>query len=186
MLYLKFNSKIILSNSDNYKICKKTVMDSSDPHIYFDENGISNHYWDFLKYSKPNLLFYKNGLNLLDKEVQKIKNESKGKDFDCILGLSGGMDSSFMLHTMVTKYNLKPLVFHVDGGWNTELTVNNINNLVDKLGLDLFTEVIDWNEMKNFNWQCLNLEYLILISSRHGIFLLFYISLQKNIMLKQY
>ena len=125
-------------------------MDTSDPHIYFDENGISNHYWDFLKFSKPNLLYYKNGLDLLEKEVEKIKNESKGKDFDCILGLSGGMDSSFMLHTMVTKYNLKPLVFHVDGGWNTELAVNNINNLVDKLGLDLFTEVIDWNEMKEF------------------------------------
>ena len=89
-------------------------------------------------------------MNLLEKEVENKKNESKGKDFDCILGLSGGMDSSFMLHTMVTKYNLKPLVFHVDGGWNTELAVNNINNLVDKLGLDLFTEVIDWNEMKEF------------------------------------
>ena len=77
--------------------------------------------------------------------------------------LSGGMDSSFMLHTMVTKYNLKPLVFHVDGGWNTELAVNNINNLVDK-GLDLFTEVIDWNEMREFQLAMFKSGVPILIS----------------------
>ena len=125
-------------------------MDTSDPHITFDDQGISNHYWDYLKYSKPNLYNDQEGERLLCKYIDTIKKKSKGKDFDCILGLSGGMDSSYMLHKMVTKYNLRPLVFHVDGGWNTEIAVSNIKNLVDKLKLDLFTEVIDWHEMREF------------------------------------
>jgi N-acetyl sugar amidotransferase len=66
------------------------------------------------------------------------------------MGLSGGADSSYMLHVMVTEFGLRPLVFHVDGGWNSELAVHNINCLIDKLGLDLYTEVINWEEMRDF------------------------------------
>jgi len=66
------------------------------------------------------------------------------------MGLSGGADSSYMLHVMVSEFGLRPLIFHVDGGWNSEVAVNNINVLVDKLGLDLFTEVINWEEMRDF------------------------------------
>lgn len=79
-----------------------------------------------------------------------MKKEGKGKDFDCILGLSGGVDSSYMLHIAVKEFGLRPLVFHVDGGWNSELAVHNIQMLVDKLGLDLYTEVINWEEMRDF------------------------------------
>ena len=86
----------------------------------------------------------------LEKIVEEIKKKGSGKEFDCILGLSGGADSSYMLHTIVKKFDLKPLVFHVDGGWNSEIAVSNIKNLVEKLGLDLFTEVINWKEMKDF------------------------------------
>ncbi|HNN30673.1 MAG TPA: phosphoadenosine phosphosulfate reductase family protein, partial [Chitinophagaceae bacterium] len=78
-----------------------------------------------------------------------IKKDGKGRDFDCIMGMSGGADSSYMLHLVVKEFGLRPLVFHVDGGWNSELAVNNIEVLIDKLGLDLYTEVIDWEEMKD-------------------------------------
>ena len=86
------------------------------------------------------------GINGLAK---KIKEDRKNKDFDCIIGLSGGLDSSYLTHLAVNKMGLKPLVFHVDAGWNTQEAVHNIESLVEKLGLDLFTEVIDWEEMKD-------------------------------------
>ena len=134
----------------NYQICTKTVLDSTYPGIVFDSNGISNHYWDFQNVVKPNWHPNDFGQKSLDKIVDLIKAEGRGKEFDCIMGLSGGADSSYMLHIMVTQYKLRPLVFHVDGGWNSEVAVNNINNLVESLGVDIYTEVINWNEMRDF------------------------------------
>lgn len=125
-------------------------MDTSDPGITFDRDGISNHYWDFHNVVKPNWHPDERGRQELERRVVAIKAAGKGKDFDCLLGLSGGVDSSYMLHTMVSQYGLRPLVFHVDGGWNSELAVHNIHVLVDKLGLDLYTEVINWEEMRDF------------------------------------
>lgn len=139
-----------LNSETPYMICTKTVMDSSDPGITFDEAGISNHYWDFVTNVKPFWHEGGDGAAELSKCVARIKADGKGRDFDCLIGLSGGLDSSYMLHKMVTEHGLRPLVFHVDGGWNSEVAVNNINCLVDALGLDLFTEVIDWEEMRNF------------------------------------
>lgn len=133
-----------------YKICTKTVLDTTYPDISFDENGVSNHYHDFQRTVKPNWFPNEKGMAVLDQTIDAIKKQGKGKDFDCILGLSGGVDSSFMLHKLVKEYGLRPLVFHVDGGWNSELSVHNIHVMVDKLGLDLFTEVINWNEMRDF------------------------------------
>ena len=133
-----------------YQICKKLVLDTTYPGIKFDDNGISLNYWDFQNNIKNIWKTNDDGINNLKKIIKKVKNDGKGKDFDCILGLSGGADSSYMLHVMVNEFNLKPLVFHVDGGWNSEIAVSNIKNLVDKLGLDLFTEVINWEEMRSF------------------------------------
>ncbi len=81
---------------------------------------------------------------------QNIRESGKGRQFDSIIGLSGGLDSSYMLHLAVTEFGMRPLVFHVDGGWNTDIAVNNIQVLVDKLNLDLYTEVINWEEMRDF------------------------------------
>ena len=134
----------------DYKICKKLVLDSTYPGIKFDKNGISEQYWDYHKNVKNNWKLDKEGFNELEKIISKIKKNQANKDFDCILGLSGGADSSYMLHVIVKEFNLKPLVFHVDGGWNSEIAVSNIKNLVDKLQLDLFTEVINWEEMRDF------------------------------------
>lgn len=133
-----------------YQICAKTVLDTSDPSITFDKNGISNGYYAFQNVVKPNWHPDEFGRQELERMVCKIKQAGKGKDFDCLLGLSGGMDSSYMLHTMVTKFGLRPLVFHVDGGWNTERAVHNIHVMVDKLKVAFYTQVIDWEEMRDF------------------------------------
>ena len=79
----------------------------------------------------------------------KIKKEGKGKDFDCIIGLSGGPDSSYVAYVAKEIMGIRPLLFHVDAGWNTQQAVSNIEKLVDGLGMDLFTEVINWEEMKD-------------------------------------
>jgi N-acetyl sugar amidotransferase len=135
---------------NNYQVCSITVMDTSDPDIRFDEKGVCDHVHDFEKFVKPYWKTDKRAEEELFKIVAEIKRSGKGKDFDCILGLSGGVDSSYMLHLAVKKFGLRPLVFHVDGGWNSELAVHNINVMIDKLGLDLYTEVINWEEMKDF------------------------------------
>jgi len=134
----------------SYRICTKTVMDTSDPSILFDSDGISNHYWDFHNIVKPQWHCDTAGKAILESLSLKLKYAGRGKDFDCIIGLSGGADSSYMLHRMVTDYGIRPLVFHVDAGWNSEIAVSNINALIDGLGLDLFTEVINWSEMRDF------------------------------------
>ena len=81
--------------------------------------------------------------------AQKIKKKGKGRDFDCIIGLSGGLDSSYTAYVATQVMGLRPLLFHVDAGWNTDRAVANIRKLVDSLGLDLYTDVINWEEMKD-------------------------------------
>jgi len=125
-------------------------MDTSDSRIHFDTNGMCDHCNDFYTNVKPHWNVNASSRDELSKIIDNIKEDGKGKDFDCILGLSGGVDSSYMLHIAVKEFGLRPLVFHVDGGWNSELAVHNIQMLVDKLGLDLYTEVINWEEMKDF------------------------------------
>ena len=118
---------------DKYKICTNCVMDTSDSRIHFDTNGICDHCNDFINNVKPNWNVDENSKYELAKIIEKIKIQGKDKEFDCILGLSGGVDSSYMLHLAVKEFGLRPLVFHVDGGWNSELAVHNIQMLVDKL-----------------------------------------------------
>jgi len=131
-------------------MCTNCVMDTSDTRIVFDEKGVCDQCNTYYNLIKPNWHPNDVGKRELEKIVDKIKKEGKGKDFDCILGLSGGVDSSYMLHLAVKEFGLRPLVFHVDGGWNSELAVHNIQVMIDKLGLDLYTEVINWQEMKDF------------------------------------
>jgi|TARA_B110000259_G_C14034431_1_gene408547 N-acetyl sugar amidotransferase len=124
-------------------------MDSSDSKISFDKNGKCDHCQLYEKTILPKWNQGKGHKDELDKIVKALKKAGKGKDFDCILGMSGGIDSSYLLYLTVKKLGLRPLVFHVDGGWNSQIAVNNIEKLVDGLGVDLFTEVIDWEEMKD-------------------------------------
>jgi N-acetyl sugar amidotransferase len=135
-------------SSLEYKICKNCVMDNTDSAIVFDENGFCDHCKTFYEEIKPYWNPSLNGSAQLSSLVEKIKREGVGKEFDCIIGMSGGVDSSYLLHVITKEYGLRPLVFHVDAGWNTQLAVNNIEKLVDGLNLDLYTEVINWEEMK--------------------------------------
>jgi N-acetyl sugar amidotransferase len=125
-------------------------MDTSDSAIVFDEQGVCDHCNDFYTNVKPHWHTDERGRSKLAAIIEKIKKEGEGKDFDCIMGMSGGADSSYMLHLVVKEFGLRPLVFHVDGGWNSELAVKNIEVMIDKLGLDLYTEVINWHEMRDF------------------------------------
>ena len=133
-----------------HQTCTNCVMDTTDSKIIFDLKGVCDHCNTYYKDVLPNWHTDEKGDKALKEIVEKIKKEGEGKDFDCLMGMSGGIDSSFLLHILVNDFNLKPLVFHVDGGWNSEEAVNNINNLVNRLNLDLYTEVIDWDEMRNF------------------------------------
>ncbi|RZS99294.1 N-acetyl sugar amidotransferase [Aquimarina brevivitae] len=132
-----------------YQICTNCVMDTTDSKIVFDEHGVCDHCNTYYKDILPNWHTDERGERELNDIIFKIKKEGEGKDFDCLMGMSGGIDSSYLLYAMKEIYGLRPLVFHVDAGWNSQIAVNNIERLVDGLGLDLYTEVINWEEIKD-------------------------------------
>lgn len=135
--------------SSDYQICQHCIMDTSDPHIVFDERGWCDYCNNFTSTISPNWQTDERGHAQLMKLADEIKADGKGRDFDCIIGLSGGLDSSYAAYVAKEKMGLRPLLFHVDAGWNTDQAVGNIEKLVDGLGLDLFTEVVNWEEMKD-------------------------------------
>lgn len=137
-------------NQRGYQICTNCVMDTTDSRIRFNSDGVCDHCITFFNDVKPKWHTDERGRAKLESIVAKIKENGQGKEFDCLLGVSGGVDSSFMLHIAVKELGLRPLVFHVDGGWNSQLAVNNIEVMINKLGLELHTEVIDWEEMCDF------------------------------------
>jgi len=131
------------------KICSRCIMDTSDPNIRFNEFGVCDYCNNFDASIRPNWHTDEKGERLLAQLASLIREVGKGKDFDCIIGLSGGLDSSYAAYVAKEKMGLRPLLFHVDAGWNTDQAVGNIEKLVDGLGLDLYTEVINWEEMKD-------------------------------------
>ena len=134
---------------NKYKICTNCVMDTTDSKIIFDDKGMCDHCTTFYKKILPSWHTDEKGWKSIQDTVAVIKKNGVGKDFDCIIGMSGGIDSSYLTYIAKEKFGLRPLVFHVDAGWNSQVAVNNIEKLVDKLGLDLYTEVIDWEEMRD-------------------------------------
>ncbi|MDP3979382.1 MAG: N-acetyl sugar amidotransferase [Pseudomonas sp.] len=130
-------------------VCNNCVMDTTDSNIVFDSSGVCDHCNIFFTDIKPKWHPDEKGWEDVQQIAQRIKDSGKGKDFDCIIGMSGGIDSSYLTYLAKEKLGLRPLVFHVDAGWNSQIAVNNIEKIVDKLGLDLYTEVIDWEEMKD-------------------------------------
>lgn len=132
-----------------YQICTNCIMDTSDPHITFDEKGECDYCQNFKNIIVPEWKYGENRMAELIKISEKIKRDGKNRDFDCIIGLSGGLDSSYTAHIAKNVMGLRPLLLHVDAGWNTDQAVANIEKLVDGLGLDLYTEVINWEEMKD-------------------------------------
>lgn len=134
---------------ESYQICTNCVMDTTDSKIVFDDNGVCDHCNTFYNDILPNWHTDERGAQSLDKLVKQIKAAGVGKDFDCIIGMSGGVDSSYLTYVAKEQLGLRPLVFHVDAGWNSQEAVNNIEKIVDGLGLDLYTAVIDWEEMRD-------------------------------------
>ena len=123
-------------------------MDTSDPSIRFDDSGHCDYCNNFEAVILPNWHTNDEGLRRLMRTADIIREDAKGKDFDCIIGLSGGLDSSYTAFVAKEKMGLRPLLFHVDAGWNTDQAVSNIEKLVDGLGLDLYTDVINWDSVK--------------------------------------
>ncbi|MBN1251716.1 MAG: N-acetyl sugar amidotransferase [Bacteroidales bacterium] len=133
----------------NYQQCTKTVMDNiADPNITFDENGVCNYYHEYFIEEAKHVYKGKRGIQKFKESIQKIKNEGKGKKYDCILGVSGGVDSSYLAYIAKAE-GLRVLCVHFDNGWNSELAVKNIENIVTKLNFDLETYVINWNEFRD-------------------------------------
>ena len=132
-----------------YQICTKTIMDTSDPNITFNNLGESDYYTNYVETITPNWNTNEVGHKELMKIAEKIKKDGKNRDFDCIIGLSGGLDSSYVAYIVKEVMGLRPLLFHVDAGWNTDKAVSNIEKLCNGLELDLYTEVINWEEMKD-------------------------------------
>ena len=124
-------------------------MDTSDAAISFDHDGVCDHCRTFHTKIKPNWHTDERGKAKLDKLTAAIKAAGAGREFDCIIGVSGGIDSSYLAYVAKTEMGLRPLVFHVDAGWNSQEAVNNIEKLIEHLELDLYTHVIDWEEMRD-------------------------------------
>ena len=141
---------MVLSTQDpNYQQCTLSVMDNiADPDITFDEKGICNYYYEYLKAENEQVKKGAEGEAAFNKIIAQIKEDGKGKEYDCILGVSGGVDSTYLAH-IAAQQGLRVLCVHFDNGWNSELAVMNIENIVSKCGFQLYTYVIDWNEFKD-------------------------------------
>jgi N-acetyl sugar amidotransferase len=124
-------------------------MDTSDPKITFDERGWCDYCHNYYENILPNWHANDTGIALIEPLMAKIKREGKGRDHDCLIGISGGLDSSYVTYVAKEIFGLRPMLFHVDAGWNSQQAVANVERLVDGLGLDLYTEVVDWEEMKD-------------------------------------
>lgn len=134
--------------SDTYQVCNRCIMDTTDPEIKFDDRGYCSNCTSALELAERIWFPDEKGEKVLNNIFNRIKNEERKKEFDCIIGLSGGIDSSYLAYLTVNK-GLRPLVVHVDCGWNSEQAVRNVENVVKKLNIELHTFVVNWEEMKD-------------------------------------
>jgi len=137
------------SSARPYQICNNCIMDTSDSKIVFDDKGVCEYCNNYYENILPNWHPDETGERQIMAQIEQIKRDGKGKEHDCLIGLSGGVDSSYVVYLAKEKFGLRPLLYHVDAGWNSQQAVNNIEKLVDGLGLDLFTEVVNWPEMRD-------------------------------------
>lgn len=131
-----------------YQVCSCCVMDTTDIDIKFDENGVCDR---CLEYKQRILPSWNHGVGHeeeLSNLIANIKKKGKNKKYDCILGLSGGLDSTYMLHLAVKEWGLRPFVFHIDAGWNLPVAEENIKKVTSKLGIELHVEKMNWDEMR--------------------------------------
>jgi N-acetyl sugar amidotransferase len=136
-------------SQSTYRVCSNCIMDTTDPGITFDERGWCDYCRNYYENIKPNWHPDERGARELAPTIEKIRESGKDRQYDCIVGISGGVDSSYVAYLAKEKFGLRPLVYHVDTGWNSQTSVTNIQKVVDGLGLDLHTDVIQWQEMKD-------------------------------------
>jgi len=155
----------------DYRQCSLTVMDNiADPDIRFDEKGICNYYYEYKEAEKSQVFTGEDAEQRLNAIVKRIKDEGAGKSYDCLIGLSGGVDSTYVAW-LVKKLGLRPLAVHLDNGWNSELAVKNIENIISKLNIDLYTLVINWEEFRDIQLAYLRASVVdIEVVSDHAIF----------------
>lgn len=141
---------MVLSRNDSkYRQCSRSVMDNiADPDINFDENGVSNYCHEYEALVRRELPTGAERERRLDQLISDIKNEGKGKKYDCITGVSGGVDSSYLIYK-AKEWGLRPLIVHFDNGWNSEIAVHNINRIIQATGFDLYTIVVNWEEFRD-------------------------------------
>lgn len=133
---------------DTYQQCKRCIMDTTDLNITFDENGVCNHChrYDYLLHQR--VFQGDEAEEKLKNLITSIRRSGKNHTYDCIIGVSGGVDSTYVAYLTI-KLGLRPLAVHFDNGWNSELAVSNIEKVLDRLGIDLYTYVIDWPIFKD-------------------------------------
>lgn len=132
-----------------YKQCSISVMDNiADHDITFDQRGICNYYYEYQQIASEQLFQGPEGRRKLELLFEEIRKNGKGKPYDCVTGISGGVDSSYLIY-LAKQWGLRPLIVHFDNGWNTETAVANINNIIQHTGFDLYTIVVDWEEFKD-------------------------------------
>ena len=136
--------------SKSYQMCTRCVMDTTDPKIIFDENGYCNHCTDAIERLKqpPYGLSPEEKEKALQKLIEDIKAAGKGKEYDCVIGLSGGVDSSYVAY-LVKQWGLRPLAIHLDNCWNAEIAEQNISNICKNLDIKEKRIVVDWEEFKD-------------------------------------
>lgn len=132
----------------SYRRCVRCVMDTTDPEIRFDAAGVCSHCVEFEQVTRKRWFPNEEGAKRWSVVLESIKRAGRGKEYDCVLGLSGGVDSSYLAYK-ARDWGLRPLVVHVDAGWNAELAVANIEAIVKTCGYDLHTHVVDWEEMRD-------------------------------------
>jgi N-acetyl sugar amidotransferase len=132
-----------------YGICARCIMDTGDPEIRFDEKGVCNHCHTYDQVIARYVVKGERGERELEAIAAGVRAKGAGKRYDCIVGLSGGADSTYVAWLARRKLGLRPLAVHLDNGWNSETAVRNIENIVRRLDIDLYTEVLDWEEFRS-------------------------------------
>lgn len=135
--------------SENIRTCSRCVMDTTATEIEFYDDGRCNFCRNYDEDITRDLHDNAAGAERLEALIQEIRRRGKNHRYDCLIGLSGGVDSSYVAYLVACKYGLRTLAVHLDNGWNSELSVANIEKLVKTLGIDLYTHVLDWNEFRD-------------------------------------
>jgi N-acetyl sugar amidotransferase len=135
--------------TNTYRICNRCVMDTTLQDIQFDPGGICSVCRQYEERIKQELHYDEDGREKLSSMIRRIKRDGVGREYDCLIGVSGGVDSTYVAHLVKTQYGLRPLAVHLDNGWDAELAVANIEQVIKRLGIDLHTLVLDWEEFKD-------------------------------------